>query len=62
MHDSLEDWAYEYWNSTGMLNDVPETIRNYIDYAAFARDCELSGDIIAVEFAYNEVHVFSAHW
>lgn len=27
------------------LSDVPEAVRNYIDYSAFARDCQLSGDM-----------------
>lgn len=33
------------------LQDVPEAVRNYIDYAAFARDCELNGDMY--EFDLN---------
>ena len=42
---SEADWAEEYWESCGMLADVPENLRYYINYAAFARDCQLNGDI-----------------
>ena len=33
------------------LHEVPESIRYYIDYDKFARDCEMGGDL--VEFEYN---------
>lgn len=33
------------------LHDVPESIRFYIDYDKFARDCELSGDMCEFEYA-----------
>lgn len=33
------------------LNDVPESVRAYIDYEKYARDCELGGDM--TEFDFN---------
>lgn len=37
-HDSDEDFAQEFIDSTGMLSGVPESIARYFDYSAFARD------------------------
>lgn len=33
------------------LNDVPESVRPFIDYEKYARDCEIGGDLH--EFDYN---------
>ena len=33
------------------IRDSPESVRFYVDYDKFARDCELSGDM--TEFEYN---------
>ena len=33
------------------LSDVPESVRAYIDYEKYARDCELGGDLC--EFYFN---------
>jgi Antirestriction protein (ArdA) len=32
------------------LPDIPENIRFYIDYEKFARDCQLSGDLVKFEY------------
>jgi antirestriction protein len=48
-HDSEEDWARDFWDHTGMVNQLPEFAQNYIDYEQFARDCRLGGDITFVE-------------
>lgn len=36
--DSDLDFAYEYIDDTGMLANVPDNIRCYFNYGAFARD------------------------
>jgi antirestriction protein len=58
---SKEDWADQYLNDTGVLSDLPETMKWYFDYEKYARDCELNGDVIFVEMGYNSVHVFYGH-
>lgn len=47
---SLRDAAEELFDEC-YLHDVPETVRAYIDYDAFARDCEMGGDMD--EFTFN---------
>ena len=42
-YDSMEDYAQEYIDSTGMLDNVSDTLQRYFDLEAFARD--LSYDI-----------------
>jgi antirestriction protein len=44
-YDRVLDYAIEYVDETGMLNDVPSTIANYFDYEAYAKDLVLSGDV-----------------
>jgi antirestriction protein len=57
VHDSEADWAEDWLVDSGDLAQVPERLRYYFDFAAYARDCRLSGD---VDFAhYNgQVYVF----
>jgi hypothetical protein len=45
---SLIDAATELFDEC-YLSDVPEAVRNYIDYEAFARDCRLGGDMYEFE-------------
>jgi antirestriction protein len=59
--DSLEDYAREYIESTGMLHDVPETIANYFDYESFGRDLQLGGDVWTAESPDNRLFVFNNH-
>jgi len=55
-----EDWAYEFMQSTGGLDGMPENLRTYFDYEAFARDCRLGGDIYFVEHN-GETWAFNNH-
>lgn len=43
------DYAEQYLEESGLLDEVPESMRYYIDTEAFARDLLLSGDITEVE-------------
>lgn len=58
--DSPEDWAQEFLESTGALESIPENLRYYFDFAAYARDAQMSGDVSFVEFE-GTVYVFSNH-
>ena len=43
--DSVKDYAEQYAEDCGLLDGLPEKLRPYFDFAAFARDLELSGDV-----------------
>ena len=47
---SLKDAVAELFDEC-YLHTIPENVRYYIDYASFARNCELGGDL--TEFEYN---------
>ncbi|MGX5873002.1 antirestriction protein ArdA, partial [Burkholderia gladioli] len=47
---SLLDAATDLFDEC-YLNDVPEAVRSYIDYEAFANDCRCGGDMVEFDFA-----------
>jgi hypothetical protein len=47
---ALEEYAYEIVDGSGAINDVPEWLRNYIDYAALGRDMRLNGEVSVDDF------------
>lgn len=49
-YDSEADWAEQFLDDTGGLEGVPEHLKNYIDYEAYARDARLGGDMVFVRF------------
>jgi antirestriction protein len=59
-YDSEEDWAAQFLDDTGGLEGVPEHLKNYIDYEAYARDARIGGDIVFVRYG-GEVWVFNAN-
>lgn len=44
--EDMEDVAYQYIEESGLLNNVPEEIARYFDYAAYGRDLEIDGCFI----------------
>ncbi len=50
------EWAEEYLEGTGMFDNVNETIRQYFDFEAYARDMEC-GAMSFVEYNH-QVYVF----
>jgi len=42
-YDSAEDWAADYLDQSGSLESMPENLRGYFDYAAYARDAGYDG-------------------
>lgn len=55
---SLEDWAEEFMEDTGQLDQIPESLRAYFDFEKFARDLEYGGDVFTVDLASGNVGVF----
>jgi len=49
---SEEDYAYDYVQEHGLLNEVPESLRGYFDYDAYGRDMFMNG------LVFLEGHVF----
>jgi antirestriction protein len=47
-YDSEEDWAREFWESTGMAGEIPKFAQNYIDYKSYAHDAQIGGDMTFV--------------
>lgn len=43
--DSVEDYAAQFVEDCYSLKDIPEGLRNYIDYEAMGQDMEMGGDI-----------------
>ena len=43
--DDLEAWAVDLLDQTGELEEMPERLRYYFNYSAYALDCQLGGDI-----------------
>jgi antirestriction protein len=55
---TLEEWAYDFMEDTYFSHEkVPDVIKNYFDYQAYARDCELEGSIYTIRHN-GQVHVF----
>lgn len=58
--DSEADWAEEWLNDTGGLEGVPEHLKNYIDFEAYARDARIGGDVVFARHD-GDVWVFYNH-
>lgn len=46
---TLGDWAEDWMDQTGGLDDMPKHLRHYFDFDAFGRDAEMGGDIWTAE-------------
>lgn len=49
IHESLEDYAREYIDGTVDLGRSMGLLASYFDYAAYGRDLDLGGDIVALD-------------
>lgn len=58
--DSVLEYAWEYVESSGVLDDVPELLARYFDCSAFARDLELGGDVWTAPDG-SGVFIFDGH-
>lgn len=57
-YDTEADWAERFLEDTGGLEGVPEHLKNYIDYAAYARDARLGGDVVFHRDTDGDLWVF----
>lgn len=48
---SIEDYAAEYLEESGIMASIPEDLRGYFDIEAYARDMDMNGQ--ASEFEFN---------
>jgi antirestriction protein len=61
MEGTVLDYAREIMDDGGMLDDMPEFLRSYFDYEAFARDLEISGDVATFELYGKHYVVTNAY-
>lgn len=64
---SMGAWARVEMDALGLLDSVPESLRDYIDYERWASDQESEGEIFAIDTGamlpgLNRIHVFRAVW
>ena len=57
-HDDLTGWAEDYMENSGMLAEMPENLRRYFDFEAFARDADLNGDVYGLHLDNGRLAVF----
>lgn len=55
--ETVRDWAEQYIDDTGMLDEMPESLRYYFDTEAWLHDAQLSGDITVVPIGLTRVVV-----
>lgn len=53
--DTMNDVAHYYIDELGMLNEVPEYLRNYIDYDAYGRDLKIGGFFVETPYGICEI-------
>ena len=53
---SAADFAEQLHENTG--TQIPQSLRYYIDWEAFARDMALNGEIMVFQTGFDEVHIF----
>jgi antirestriction protein len=58
-YDNVQDFAAQLWEDCGMLDNVPEHCRNYIDWEAVARDL-LIGDYTSHRDQTGRLWIFRA--
>lgn len=56
-YDSPEDWAQQFLEDCGTLQSIPENLRYYFDYEAYARDAACDG----MTFARHDGGVWVFH-
>jgi antirestriction protein len=57
-YQSTADYAHDLLDE--QLSALPENLRCYFDYVAYARDLDINGDIVVIEQG-STLHVFDGH-
>jgi len=57
-YSSIADYVQELTQDT---SEIPEHLAFYIDYEKMGRDMDLNGDILTIQTAHDEVHIFWNH-
>lgn len=52
--NDMTDVAYHFIDECGSLGEIPERIRNYIDYEAYGRDLEMEGTFVCTNHGVFE--------
>ncbi|MEM6898159.1 MAG: antirestriction protein ArdA [Pseudomonadota bacterium] len=63
---AFEDYAGEFNSAAEFAEqlhedigtEIPDSLRNYIDWDALARDMALNGDITIIETGFSDIHIF----
>jgi len=56
--ENLESWARSFAEKSGLLEKIPDNVRPYFNYAAWARDALQNGDILALDLFEDAIAVF----
>ena len=56
--DNLESWAKKFGVHSGLLHEIPDNVRPYFNYAAWARDALQKGDIWVLDLFDDAIAVF----
>ncbi|KWS03767.1 Antirestriction protein [Lysobacter capsici AZ78] len=56
---NAEEWAEGFLDDTGAFQGVSDTLRNYFDFQAYARDARLGGDMTFLDNDNGGVYAFS---
>lgn len=54
--NTVEDVAYAYVEDCGLLDSMPDNLRSYFDYAAFARDMAIEGCYVETSSGVFEIN------
>ena len=56
--ENLESWARKFGKQTGLLNEIPESVLPYFNYAGWAQDALQNGDIWVLDLFEGAIAVF----
>ena len=56
-YKTMGDWAYEWLENSGQLEEIPEYIKNYINFDSYGRDAIYGGEVFKIE-VNGTLHVF----